>query len=405
MAIPVEKVEVGFDISFSGAAQFFTLDDAVRGELDNTSYPLGGLQFIDVTSRVRNFAISRGRSSLFTSFPAGQLNVEFNNHDRAFDPLFTSSPYAGNIIPRREIRITTADKVQFSGWIDDWNLSYLPNGDSVAEAIAYDATSILSGQTLDASTPSEENTGARISAILDDINWSADLRNIDTGQATLGTAAIAENTNVMSYLQTVASSEPGLIFVGKQGRVNFADRLTTPTSADLVEFGGTAIPFQNLEVVYGAENLYNQVTVSRINGGTAVATDAQSISDYGTRNLNQTGLLLNSDTQIAELALFLAQRYSQPEYRFKALEVAVHKLSEAEQAEVLDLELGSICKVTFTPNNIGDPIERFVQVISINHTVNTQTHFIELGFEGLDYAALVLDDAEFGKLDSYSLSW
>jgi len=101
----------------------------------------------------------------------------------------------------------------------------------------------------------------------------------------------------------------------------------------------------------------------------------------------------------------LAQRYSQPEYRFKALEVAVHKLSEAEQAEVLDLELGSICKVTFTPNNIGDPIERFVQVISINHTVNTQTHFIELGFEGLDYAALVLDDAEFGKLDSYSLSW
>jgi len=107
-------------------------------------------------------------------------------------PLFTSSPYAGNIIPRREIRITTGDKVQYTGWIDDWNLSYLPNGDSVAEAIAYDATSILSGQTLDASTPSEENTGARISAILDDINWSADLRNIDTGQATLGTAAIAE---------------------------------------------------------------------------------------------------------------------------------------------------------------------------------------------------------------------
>ena len=405
MALPVEKVEVGFDVSFSGAGNFLTLDDPVKGKLDDASYPLGGLQFIDVTSRVRNFSIGRGRSSLFSQFPAGQASIEFNNHDRAFDPLYSASPFAGNIIPRREIRITTGTAVQFVGWIDDWNLTYAPNGDSVVEAVCYDATGIISGQTLALGTPTEELSGARITDVLDQINWSPELRNIDTGQATLSTAEIAENTNAMTYLQSVGASEPGLVFIGKEGRVQFRDRLTTPTSASLVEFGGTAIPFTNLSVVYGSENLYNEIRVSRTGGGTATAQDPQSISDYGLRNYSQDGLLLSSDDQLVDLALFFAERFSQPEYRFDALEVALHKLEPADQNEVLSAEIGSIAKVTFTPNGIGDAIERFVQVIRISHAVNTQTHFVEFGFEALDYAALVLDDAEFGKLDTYSLSW
>ena len=403
--MPIEKVEVGFDTSFSGAGNFFTLDDPVKGELDNTSYPLGGLTFIDITDRVRQFSISRGRSNLFSAFPAGQLNVEFNNHDRAFDPLYASSPYAGNIVPRREIKVTTAGSVQYSGWIDDWAFSYTPNGDSIAEAIAYDATSILSGQTLLAGTPVAELTGSRVADVLDQINWSPEDRNIDAGQATLGTQVIEANTNAMSYLQQIALSEPGLVFVDKLGRVSFVDRTQSPTSDTTVFFGGTGIPFQTLDVSYGSDNLYNQVVLERVSGGTATATDTQSVTDYGLRILTQNGILLENDTALAELALVLAQGYSQPEYRFSSLEVAIHKLDPAQQEDVLGMELGSIAKVTFTPNGIGDPIERFVQVISINHTVNPQSHYIDFGFQSVDTAYLILDDAEFGKLNSYSLSW
>jgi hypothetical protein len=405
MAMPIEKVEVGFDTSFSGAGNFFVLDDATKGQLDNTSYPLGGLTFIDVTDRVRNFSISRGRSNLFSAFPAGQLNVEFNNHDRAFDPLYAQSPFAGNIVPRREIRVSTDDVVQYVGWIDDWGFSYLPNGDSVAEAIAYDATSIISGQTLAAGTPTAQLSGARVSNILDQINWSPEERNIEAGVATLGTAVIDANTNAMNYLQTIALSEPGLVFVDKIGRLTFLDRTQSPTSTGLVQFGGTGIPFQSVDVSYGSDNLYNEVVLDRVGGGTATATDTQSVTDYGLRTLSQSGLLLNTDLALAELALVLAQQYSQPEYRFSSLEVAIHKLDPAEQEDVLGLELGSIAKIVFTPNGIGDAIQRFVQVISINHTVNPQNHFIEFGFQSLDAAYLVLDDAEFGKLDLYSLSW
>lgn len=405
MALPVEKIEVGFDQSFSGSGNFFTLDSATKGKLDDTGFPLAGLQFIDITARVRNFSISRGRRSIFAAFPAGQATITLNNHDRAFDPLYTASPYAGNIIPRREIRVTSGGKIVFSGWIDDWNLTYLPNGDSVVEAIAYDAGSILSGQTLAAGTPTPELTGARVAQVLDDVNWSPELREIDTGLANLSDFPIDDNTNVMAYLQQVANSEPGLVFVDKDGKVAFKDRSVTPTSDTLIDLGGTGIPFANLEVVYGSEKLYNQITVSRSGGGTATASNLQSISDYGARQFEQNNLLLSTDGALVDLAVVLAERYSEPEYRFSALEVAVHKLDAADQDTILDAEIGDIARVTFTPNGIGDAIIRFVQIININHTVSTETHFVELGFKALDYAALVLDDTEFGKLDTYSLSW
>lgn len=399
MSMPVEKVEVGFDTSFSATGDFFTLDDATRGVLDNTTYTLAGISFIDVTPRVKDFSISRGRSNLFANFPAGQLNVAFNNHDRAFDPLYAQSPFVGNIVPRREIRVTTAGSVQYTGWIDDWSYSYLPNGDSVAEAIAYDATSILANQTLSAGTPVAQKTGARINSVLDQISWSTELRDIDTGTADLSAFPIEANQAAMAYLQTVASSEPGLLFVDRGGKVKFVQQTGIVDYAGII-FGGTGIPFQNLGVSYGSDNLYNQVIIAREGGGTVTASDPQSITDYGLRSLSASSVLLNSDADLVDLALDLVSKFSLPEYRFSSLEIALHKLDDAEQAQVLSLDLGSVVKVVFTPNNIGDPIERFVQIISINHLVRPETHFIEYSFEALEGGFWTLGDPLFGRLST-----
>ena len=100
------------------------------------------------------------------------------------------------------------------------------------------------------------------------------------------------NENALNYLQKVSSSEPGLLFISKDGSVTFDDRSATPTSDSLIQLGGTGIPVQGIQVVYGAENLYNEITLSRSGGGTATAQDAASISSYGPRNYTETGLLL-----------------------------------------------------------------------------------------------------------------
>lgn len=405
MGMPVEKVEVGFDLTDSPVGPFFRLDDPVSGRLDNTDWVLAGLFFIDVTDRVRRFSVNRGRPSVFSVFPAGVAEVEFNNHDRAFDPLYVDSPFYGNIIPRRELRITSGTAVQFTGWIDDWDLAYLPDGDSIASALAVDATSILATRVVAAGTPVAQLSGERINTVLSQISvaWPESLRDIDPGETLMGTQAIDDNTIALNYLQSIAASEPGDIFVGKNGSVTYRDRSFAPDSNSLVYFGGTGIPFASLEVVYGSELLYNEIVVSRKSGGTAVATDLDSVAAYGLRNLTQSDLLMASNLDALDLAVSLADRYSTPEYRVQTLEIQLMKLDGPEQEKVLGVELGSICKVTFTPNNIGDPIEQFIQVIRIEHVVDPQIHTVLLGFRQIKAASLVLDDAEFGKLDTYGL--
>lgn len=120
-----ELVELGFDLPAS-VGNFFKLDDPVRGKLDNTTYVLSGVIFYDVTSRVRGFSIKRGKSRQLDNYQAGVASVILNNNDRAFDPTFAASPYYGQVIPKREIRISSNGVRQYTGLIDDWNLVYAP---------------------------------------------------------------------------------------------------------------------------------------------------------------------------------------------------------------------------------------------------------------------------------------
>jgi hypothetical protein len=406
MAIPTPKVEIGFDLTDSPIGPFFRLDDPVAGVLGNPDYRLGGTIFYDVTDRVRTIDWSRGKSRRFSNFQAGSLGVEFNNHDRAFDPLYVDSPFYGNIIPRREIRVSSGTAIQFTGWIDDWGLTYTPDGNSLADAAASDAFTIIANQTIAAGTPTQELTSERINTILSapGVAWSNTLRDIEAGQVEVGTQEITANTNALNYMQKVTVTEGGLFFVSKSGALTFRDSVDSPNSATLVTFDqGDNIPYKSIGIVYGAELLYNEVTIANEGGGTAVAESISSQGEYGIRALAITDLLGATDEQSVDLAVKYVDLYSQPEYRVEQLEVCLHDLDQTDQDTVLGLELGSICKVAFTPNGIGDPIEKFIQVISIKNSVKPTTHYITFGFQEIKYLSLVLDDAVFGKLDAGTL--
>lgn len=404
MAAATPKVEVGFDLTESSIGPFLRLDDTTAGRLDNLDYRLGGTIFYDITDRVRDISISRGKPRRFAAFPAAIANVSFNNHDRAFDPLYVNSPFYGNIIPRREIKISVGGELAFSGWVDDWNLFYTPDGNSIADATALDATTILAQQTLAASTPSVEATGSRIATTLNSLGWSSVLRTLDAGTVDCGTQSIAEGAGGLAYLQTVAATEAGLLFVAKDGHVTFRNRKQFPTSATLVTFDqGSNIPYSAIGIVYGSELLFNQVTIANEGGATAVTTDPSSIGTYGAREYSQTDLLGATDQQSIDLSVHYADLYSLPEYRVDSLEVKINDLSPAKQAEMFSLEIGSVCKVDFTPNGIGDPIEKFVQVIKIEHAKTPQFHDMTLSFQEVKYLGLILDDAVFGKLDEANL--
>ena len=116
-----------FDADAGGVTNFFTLDDSVKGVLDNTTYTLGGdYSLVDVTQYVRSVSISRGRSRLLDRTQAATANIVLDNRQRLFDPTAGTaiSPYSSSIVPRKNVQIVINDEPIFTGLVDDWGLDF-----------------------------------------------------------------------------------------------------------------------------------------------------------------------------------------------------------------------------------------------------------------------------------------
>jgi hypothetical protein len=381
-----------------GLSKAFTLDDPVAGVIGSTEFVIGGVSFEDVTALVRSVQISRGKNRDLDRFNAGSLSVEFNNQDRAFDPLFAASPFAGNIVPRRDVRVLADGTPAYVGKITDWNLGYDPSGQSLAELQASDALTFLAQQVLTPGTATVQASGARVNAVLDmpTVEWPAGDRDIDTGASILGDDVF--EGNVLTYLQKVELSEGGLSFIDKQGRVAFKDRLATPTVDNVTVFAddGTGIPFAPAAVEYGTEQLFNQVIVTSPQA-TATANAALSQTRYGILE-RQIDTLLDDTDQVPDYADFLVGRYAEPEYRFAQLSVDISNLTSGQRSSMYALDMGSVIQVKFTPNGIGPAIERYGLVISIGHDISPDDHVMTVGVGSLQTSLFVIGDPEFGTI-------
>ena len=131
MAYPTTKVEIAFADGPYIAAPTWT----------------------DVTTYVRNVSIRRGRNGDFEQFGPGSATVILDNRDERFNPLNTAGTYYGNLLPRRQIRIT-ADTgsgyvAVFRGYVSGWPVSWSRYGaDSTVTITCLDAMSLLADTNL-----------------------------------------------------------------------------------------------------------------------------------------------------------------------------------------------------------------------------------------------------------------
>lgn len=395
-------------IGFTGAGAnppFFTLDDAVKGKLDDPVYVLGGGEgLVDVSEYVRSVNITRGKSRELDRYDAGQATVDFNNSTRAFDPTYTASPFFGQIVPKRRLRITLDNVVQFDGLVDDWNLAFSQSGFSIATCQAFDGLSVIANQELAGYAPAAQITGARVGGVLDAIAWPTAKRNLNSGYSLLAAETVTDGTNALDYLNTVAASEPGDVFVNKDGSVVFRDRLTSATSTSVVLSDlGDGIPYQGVRVVYGSELLYNFVTVTNATTETT-ASDALSIALYGERDLTYNTLLANA-SDLTQIANWLLIKYAEPELRFEAVSADLNAVDASQRADLLGLELADAIRVKLTPGNVGPTINQFGKIVSLNYSFTPESQTVEIGLASEAASFFILDDAEFGKLDSGILAW
>lgn len=394
------KVVFAFDQDAGGTTNFFTLDDSVKGVLDNVTYTLGGpYSLVDVTQYVRAINISRGRSRVIDRTQAGGATIVLDNRARLFDPTAGTavSPYANSIVPRKNVTITHLDQPIFTGLVDDWNIDFEVSGDSTTTAICADGFLQLGQVTMGTATRTAQASGARVEAVLNEAAWPTSSRDIDAGVASLQADTPAANTNVVDYIQTVTDTEFGAFYMSRAGLATFQDRNTVQNFTSTTLLGGTGIPISGLSIDYGSESLANEITLTRLNGGTASAVGTASQTAYGISELSKTGLLFSTDGQLSDLASYLLSQYKDPKLRISEVTVLMDGLSEAQRGTVAALDVTSPLTVTVSPA-VGSAITQFAVVDRIAHSITPGRHVVTLSMSQAQ-PSFILDNTTFGQLD------
>ena len=276
----------------------------------------------DVSSTVQAVNITRGRNANADQFQAGTCSVRIADVDGNFNPSNTASIYYPNIIPNRKIIITATDTNTnivyplFAGYVVsyDYVQASLVGEVSYTTLNCVDAFRVLNMANVStvASAPAGQLSGARVSAILNQVGWPNSMRDIDTGQQTL-LADPGTTRQALAALQTVEISEYGAFYIDAAGNATFQDRALTSSSIGstpvIFADDGTGIEYSSAKWVLNDALIYNDASITATGLATQTASDSNSISTYFTHSYKQTDLLMDSTTAAKNYALaYVASR-------------------------------------------------------------------------------------------------
>ena len=410
------KVELFIETT---SGDYFTLDDATKGKLDNVTYLLGGGKgrfgaATDITDQCHSVVTSRGRSRILDTIEAGSLIVELRNYDREFDPPFDGvavSTY-GEIRPGKRVRVSDGSTVVFDGVVEDWNYQWSADKSVTSELIAVDALGELARRLIheDNEFPESQQAGDRIGAVLSlpGVSWPIGDRNIDTGVSYIKADEIPYGSNVLEYLQEVAQTDQGRLFADRTADLAYRDRHHAITASVAAAFGTGGIPVSAVGIAYGSEELATEVTVTREDGvPQTVTSDESVVVEFGHRDLILTGLLFDDDVRSRELAAWLLTRSEEPEPYVNSLTIALDRLSAGDRTTVVGLEIGDVVTFDWTPTGTGTAVsqELIVESVSYSSMVNG-TDFVRLESTQItDRRRFILDDSTYGVLDDDRLAF
>ena len=409
MATPTPLIEIGFIGPAFGSD--FTLDDAVRGQLDSTDYVLGGAESMaDLTDRCVSFVTRRGRFDWTQPFNPGSAQILFRNTDGALDPLNTSSAYYPGITVGRTVTIKCNGHLVYSGLVEDINLGYDTAGDAWVTVLADDQSTELGQRSLIASTAfDEESSGTRVTNVLANANIDyAGATSIDTGYSTLAAQTLADDINAVQYLQEVTNSEQGYLYVSRSGVMTFENRYGPLTDAATVTFSddGSDVPYQEIGRKVVSAELFNRLTANRTGAATITANETASQNSYGIRLLPLGEVLVLDDATVRNILEFLMVQTASTEVRINSLTAVLDTQSSGTQNTIAQLELADAVNVEFTPPGVSQhSTTGTLQQIGHAFTVG-ETWRVNLGMTPRDTTSyLILDDATLGRLDHNSLGF
>ena len=430
-----EDIQVFLELGFR--VNQFTIGSATLGVIGEDV--IGGEPVIpDITEFVKDISISRGRTDQLQQFNAGTATITLNNLDRRFDPTNEDSPYYDTVLgrsgltPRKRVVIfsgsefgfpSSANIPIFAGALTDIDIEYKPQqlsssvDNSTVTLTASDDFVLLANTYINpAYEPVQALSGTRLFEVLGlpsvrFFGYEAYVDFLNKGVASLGGSefdpayTVAAGTNALQYIQKINEAEQGYLFMNAYGVMTFIERLVPRFQVAVSTFAddGTGIPYNSLSVMFGQEQLYNNIVVSDVSGEEFSLSDEDSIDLYGTSTLELSDTLLATSGGTLELDLLaqnLLLRYREPEYRFDKMTVTYNGLTTSQIRNLSNLELADVVMIKRT-YPVGSPasVSQRYSVESLNHRIAPSSHQLEIGLAVAPLAfPLILDDPEFGTL-------
>lgn len=408
-ATPKVLIRLGVGSAFGDV---LVLGDTVNGILGTNILGSSTATIVDVSSSVTQIAIRRGRDRMFQQYTPGTATIRFQDFTGVWNPDNTSSPYYGQILPMRQVQVTTTYNgtgyALFTGFISSWDWSW---ADQAADYATVTISCVdgfrllaLSNITTVAGATAGELPGPRIDDILNAVSWPTQLRSIATGDTTLqadpGTARTA-----LAAIQLIETSDVGAFFIDPDGRATYYSRLELASKASgtatAFKDDGTGIGYQQLDVDLDDTELANQVSFTRAGGTAQVVSDNASISAYFLRSYAQTNLMMDTDNQALLRATSVLYYKRTPRLRVDSINL---DLSEVSNRIVpgLSLDIGDPITVQRTMAGTSTLNARVI-VNGVNHDITPDRWRVRFSTAYPLSTAFVLGSSQFGILGTSTL--
>ena len=371
-----------------------------------------GEEFYDITDKVTNIRISRGRKQPIDAFGAGTMIVSMQQTEteRSLDPFNTSSIYFNTaenqpgLGPLRPIRLSREGEFLFVGKVTGYQQQYVLGGLTQYVVSAADDIYTLAQAALPETVTSVQTSAARLSAVLALIPYTGTTDITAAPVTTLGDFTITESTNANQYVNRINQAEQGRIFCSRENVLTMQPRIGTTLDAPTATFNdtGTQIAYDGLGVEYDQQLVINTAIVQIESGGTPqTATDATSIAEYFVQSISITDSLLSADAGAATLASYLLE--GTPTARFNSISTTFASLTTPQKDALAPIEIGQTVQLTKTYTT-GTPLTKTqdLAIEGVDHDINVFTgHRVTVyTSDTVVLNDLILDDSLYGTLDT-----
>ncbi len=426
MSLPQIVIDIGF--TSTAATGVFTVGHPTLGAIG--SYPIGAPDiWADVTQYVRSWSVKRGAGkgdSPTLRFDPGTASIEFNDGFRYFDPENLAGPYVSagvtQVEAMRRVRIRAVwngiTYPIFRGYADDFIPSYQGKSWTYTTVPATDGSVFLARERAALLTPvgAGEDSGARVTRILDAVGWPSTDRVIVNGDTSLQATSMTGSAN--TELQLVQDTEQGEVYIDAQGRIVFRNRKAVITnnrsvvSQAMFGDGGYAatgeIPYADAIPSTPGDTLVNTVAAAAVGGIEQNVSDPVSVSRYLIKSHTRDDLIMQNDNTALQWANWLKYQFGTPRRRFARLQFnrPTPNVEAVFWPAMLGRDFGDRITVTRRPAGGGAPIVRDCIVRGVEHQSDGASWTSAFVLQGADrFSFFTVNDNNLGRVGLNAIAY